>query len=105
MPVSYELLQRNPAWRPGVIPRFDDGPHAGEHKIRCPLCAWQPQRSDLWTCGPCPWPEGLDAGCFTNWHTFDTGGLCPGCDHQWTWTSCLACEGWSLHADWYTGDQ
>jgi hypothetical protein len=27
--------------------------------------------------------------------------LCPGCAHQWRYTACLRCEGWSLHEDWY----
>ena len=26
---------------------------------------------------------------------------CPGCAHQWVWTSCPQCHEWSLHDDWY----
>ena len=35
------------------------------------------------------------------WNTFETRGKCPDCAHQWRWTSCLRCEGWSRHEDWY----
>jgi hypothetical protein len=40
-------------------------------------------------------------GCGARWNTFTTRGKCPGCRHQWQWTSCLRCLGWSLHEDWY----
>ena len=35
------------------------------------------------------------------WNTFDTGGVCPACLHQWTETQCLSCSRWSLHSLWY----
>ena len=44
--------------------------------IRCPLCAWSPREEDLWSCT-----------CGHEWNTFDTGGVCPACLHQWTSTS------------------
>jgi hypothetical protein len=69
--------------------------------IRCPLCAWQPDASSRWCCEPADSPEPFFPGCRTVWNTFVTGGRCPGCSHQWSWTSCLRCHGWSLHADWY----
>lgn len=62
-------------------------------KIRCPLCEWQPTRSDEWSCV-----------CGHCWHTFDTGGVCPGCMTQWMETQCLHCHGWSAHSDWYVYD-
>jgi hypothetical protein len=52
-------------------------------------------------CSSCGHPEYFDGGCGTTWNTFTTRGLCPGCGHQWRWTTCLACHGWSRHEDWY----
>jgi len=99
--VAYALLKRDPHWRPMITEHTSDDARPGEPRIRCPLCAWEPRHSDLWTCWDCPVPEGLAHGCGTSWHTFDTGGRCPGCQHQWTWTTCLACGRWSRHVDWY----
>lgn len=70
-------------------------------RIRCPLCSWHPDASSRWCCDPSQSPEPFFPGCRTVWNTFATRGVCPGCSHQWTWTSCLRCHGWSLHADWY----
>ncbi len=70
-------------------------------RIRCPLCRWQPNPWSNWVCDDCDYPENFFEGCGMEWNTFETGGLCPGCGHQWRWTSCLNCEGWSLHEDWY----
>ena len=70
-------------------------------RIRCPLCKWQPPKSSRWCCADCDFPEFFYGACYTFWNTFETGGKCPGCLHQWRWTSCLRCEGWSLHEDWY----
>jgi hypothetical protein len=74
-------------------------------RIRCPFCEWTPQRNTRWYCASCPEPEGFLGGCGTAWNTFDTHGLCPGCQHQWRWTSCQACGLWSLHDDWYEQDE
>src|SRR5258707_12233694 len=71
-------------------------------RIRCPLCHWQPQSSSLWCCLNCGHPEYFYEGCGTSWNTFTTKGLCPGCLHQWRYTACLQCAGWSLHDDWYS---
>jgi hypothetical protein len=71
-------------------------------RIRCPLCAWRPSPASRWSC---VWtqgsPEPRFPSCGATWNTFDTRGTCPGCQHQWRWTSCLACAGWSPHDDWY----
>jgi hypothetical protein len=70
-------------------------------RIRCPKCRWQPERASTWVCWSGPGPEPPFASCGTAWHTFDTGGRCPGCGHQWQWTTCLSCGEWSPHLDWY----
>jgi hypothetical protein len=63
--------------------REPSGPH-----IRCPLCGWSPRREDEWFCT-----------CGNDWNTFDTGGICPACLHQWTDTQCLSCRRWSPKID------
>jgi hypothetical protein len=70
-------------------------------RIRCPHCRWQPGRGSTWTCWPIGHPEHYAGGCGHAWNTFDTRGLCPGCKHQWLYTSCLVCTQWALHEDWY----
>jgi hypothetical protein len=70
-------------------------------RIRCPLCRWQPSPASRWTCYGAGTPEPPFEWCGTAWNTFTTRGRCPGCGHQWRWTSCLRCAGWSLHDDWY----
>jgi hypothetical protein len=72
--------------------------------IRCPLCLWRPSASSLWCCASTGTPEPFVGGCGTSWNTFATRGRCPGCSHQWQWTSCLRCAAWSLHEDWYERD-
>ena len=74
-------------------------------RIRCPLCHWQPKVSSCWCCENCGYPEYFFNACGTLWNTFTTRGLCPGCGHQWRWTTCLYCYGWSLHEDWYTREK
>lgn len=71
-------------------------------RIRCPLCSWRPTPSSRWCCvhGE-DTPEPPFNWCGTHWNTFQTRGQCPGCGHQWQWTSCLQCHGWSLHEEWY----
>jgi hypothetical protein len=70
-------------------------------RIRCPLCKWQPKSSHRWFCAPCVYPEFFDGGCGECWNTFSTRGRCAGCGHQWRWTACLNCSGWSPHEHWY----
>lgn len=50
-------------------------------RIRCPLCGWSPRKDDKWFCT-----------CGYEWNTFDTGGVCPACLHQWTETQYLSCS-------------
>ncbi len=77
----------------------EDEPSSG---VRCPHCSWRPSAWSRWSCF---WhegsPEPFFEACDTSWNTFSTRGLCPGCGHQWQWTSCLRCGQWSLHEDWY----
>jgi hypothetical protein len=70
-------------------------------RIRCPLCKWRPSASSRWFCVCEGTPEPYFEGCGTVWNTFSTRGRCPGCSHQWRWTTCLRCEQASLHVDWY----
>jgi hypothetical protein len=70
-------------------------------RIRCPWCEWRPQSTSRWFCADCDAPEYFYAGCGTMWNTFETRGRCPGCAHQWRWTSCLRCQRWSPHDEWY----
>ena len=102
----HALHHARPGGNVSTRPRFDVDVEIDENagRIRCPVCAWTPGRGSRWYCGTCPEPEGYLDGCGTMWNTFDTRGLCPGCQHQWRWTSCLACHQWSLHEDWYEQD-
>ena len=70
------------------------GEISGRSRVRCPKCAWEPSRGDLWMCF-----------CLYAWHTFDTFGVCPACDQRHAETQCLQCHDWSPHPDWYvSGD-
>jgi hypothetical protein len=73
--------------------------------IRCPRCSWRPSPHDLWCCHAEDTPEPPFPSCGTEWNTFSTHGRCPGCSHQWRWTSCLLCGEWSPHEDWYEHSQ
>jgi hypothetical protein len=77
---------------PGTITVAGDEQERGPlgPRIRCPRCGWTPTEKDLWSCA-----------CGHAWNTFDTGGVCPACLHQWTATQCLSCHEWSAHSDWY----
>ena len=81
--------------------RVDPGRETSAPRIRCPKCHWQPDRASTWVCISGPGPEPPFDSCGTAWNTFDTGGRCPGCSHQWQWTTCLHCHEWSPHLDWY----
>jgi hypothetical protein len=76
---------------PGVTEK--DGAGSGRPRIRCPRCAWEPRREDLWMCV-----------CLFVWNTFETGGVCPSCGHRWAETQCQRCHEWSAHLDWYVDD-
>jgi hypothetical protein len=95
-------LKRSPLWDPRTRDdsRSEEADPFGH--IRCPLCRWRPAPVDKWCCDSSgPSPELFFGGCGTVWNTFATRGRCPGCDHQWRWTVCLRCHGWSLHDEWY----
>jgi hypothetical protein len=85
------------------LSQFDEAePFSG---IRCPCCRWRPLASSRWNCACVGGPEPHFDGCGTTWNTFATRGRCPGCHHQWYWTSCLRCAQWSRHQDWYEDDE
>ena len=101
MPVIVLLRRTTPSPDGGPLPTEEiDTTEPPWGRIRCPLCLWQPTSSSRWYCCSSGHPEYFTGGCGMAWNTFDTRGKCPGCDHQWRWTACLSCEGWSLHEDW-----
>jgi len=63
--------------------------------IRCPKCYWEPDKRSRWVCDVCN----------TRWHTFETGGICPGCGKAFEETACSkrkgGCGKMSPHKDWY----
>lgn len=61
--------------------------------IYCPACSWRPDNNALWLC--------TRTGCSTEWNTFWTRGVCPGCAYQWRNTQCLWCGEMSPHESWY----
>jgi DNA-directed RNA polymerase subunit RPC12/RpoP len=81
------------------LPQFDQ--EDTFEGIRCPQCAWRPAPSSVWYCACLGTPEPPFPACGTVWNTFATHGRCPGCSHQWQWTTCLRCGAASLHEDWY----
>lgn len=98
-----ELLKKSPVTTPipTRTPWSDQDEGESAQRIRCPLCEWQPTASSVWACESFGTPEPYFGGCGTLWNTFSTKGRCPGCGHQWTWTSCPNCGGWARHEDWY----
>jgi hypothetical protein len=96
-----ELLKKDPSSPLTPHVTTDREQRQRTSRIRCPLCDWQPTASSVWTCESLGTPEPYFGGCGTVWNTFATRGRCPGCAHQWTWTSCPHCEQWSLHEEWY----
>ncbi|MFO7275783.1 MAG: hypothetical protein DIU56_002000 [Pseudomonadota bacterium] len=65
---------------------------AREPDIHCPQCGYRPSPLDRWYC---------TVDCGTRWHTFWTGGVCPGCGYAWQETQCPACARTSPHRSWY----
>ena len=61
-------------------------------RILCPRCEYRPRPDDRWACLP---------RCATLWHTFWTGGVCPGCGLRWPVTQCPSCGAVSPHKQWY----
>jgi hypothetical protein len=87
--------------KPRTTAKAEDQKEEEFNRIRCPLCKWQPNARSRWYCVSCDYPEYFYDGCGATWNTFTTRGRCPGCGHQWRWTSCLVCAGWSRHENWY----
>lgn len=77
--------------RGGASTKLDDADRW--KRIRCPKCAWRPERHHRWLCS-----------CGHTWNTFDTHGVCPACAYAWRDTMCLRCQQWSPHAAWYAED-
>jgi len=99
---EYLLLQdreKPAASQPGSKSKIEDS--VDFSRIRCPLCKWRPTPAHRWFCAQCDYPEFFADGCGACWNTFSTRGRCPGCGHQWRWTACLNCSGWSPHENWY----
>jgi hypothetical protein len=97
-----ELLKKADIQKtPEVVVEYRGDDESAFERIRCPLCDWRPSASSVWSCLSHGTPEPPFEGCGTVWNTFTTAGRCPGCQHQWRWTSCLRCAGWSPHDDWY----
>jgi DNA-directed RNA polymerase subunit RPC12/RpoP len=97
-----ELLKKADIQKaPEVVVEYRGDDESAFERIRCPLCNWRPLVSSVWSCFAQGTPEPPFDGCGTEWNTFTTRGRCPRCRHQWRWTSCLQCHGWSLHDDWY----
>lgn len=61
-------------------------------EIFCPACGYRPTAEDRWECMP---------SCRTLFHTFWTGGVCPGCAWTWEKTQCPHCGVLSPHKAWY----
>ena len=99
--LAFLFRRANPSDEGETKPVTDRADEADAAKIRCPLCKWHPKRDSFWVCWDCDHPEYFYSGCGMEWNTFETKGLCPGCSHQWIWTSCLQCFLWSKHEDWY----
>ena len=88
-----------------VTTLLESGGEEALNGISCPLCSWRPTAEDAWCCQSQETPEPPFQSCGTMWNTFATRGKCPGCSHQWRWTSCLRCGQWSLHEEWYEANR
>ena len=74
----------------GVVSDAGIGLGSSDGRIRCPVCKWQPKKSDRWQCV-----------CSHIWHAFETRGRCPDCSNHWHVMQCLRCTEWSSHLAWY----
>jgi len=74
-------------------PEDSTGERGRGPRIRCPRCAWEPGRHDLWACT-----------CLHSWNTFETRGVCPACGRKWAETQCPRCNEWSRHEEWYVDE-
>jgi hypothetical protein len=99
---AFQLLRRTPATAITTLDSTFSGEGEDFPRVRCPQCEWRPSDASEWTCIWTPGsPEPRFESCGAVWNTFATRGRCPGCSHQWRWTSCLRCAQWSPHDEWY----
>ena len=71
----------------------DETPTRGA-RVRCPLCAWEPDGGKHWQCDK----------CFVIFDTFRTRAHCPKCPQSWKETQCIACQEMSDHELWYVDE-
>jgi hypothetical protein len=103
---GWALLKRTPRRDVDPVSREREAiEESGEPRIRCPRCEWEPLSSSRWSCERIGTPEPPFPACGTVWNTFETRGRCPGCGHQWFWTTCHQCHEASPHEEWYAESQ
>ena len=95
------FLKNDRSGSPTTLDALDADDEETFSGIRCPLCSWRPDASSVWCCDCVDTPEPMFESCGMVWNTFSTRGRCPGCGHEWHWTSCLRCGESSLHEAWY----
>ena len=95
------LAKSGGASAPVVVTTSESGDQTADDEILCPRCGWRPAAASRWHCACLGTPEPFFEACGAVWNTFDTRGRCPGCQHQWQWTTCLSCGVASLHEHWY----
>lgn len=95
------FLKNHRSGSPTTLDALDADDEETFSGIRCPLCSWRPDASSVWCCDCVDTPEPMFESCGMVWNTFSTRGRCPGCGHEWHWTSCLRCGESSLHEAWY----
>ena len=108
MPISGQLFLKEDRIPDHIITTdldLDRERDDGFRGIRCPLCGWRPVASSRWMCSCIVTPEPYFESCGYVWNTFETRGRCPGCGHQWHWTTCQRCSEPSPHEDWYEQDE
>ena len=104
MALSVQLFlkeSRKPGQVVTTIPGFEKGTRSAPFGVRSAAGGRSHRAAGRRICSGTP--EPFFEACGTVWNTFATHGRCPGCSHQWRWTTCLRCQEPSLHVDWYEG--